>query len=753
LEPDKEYAIVFLSPASDLYEMWVARMGERTVRPTTLPDVEDVVVSKQYIGGSLFKSQNGTIWTPSQYEDLTFKLRKASFVESGTTTFYNTPITPGNLNCQKLSANPIRSLPRKLKIGISGNDCIDANLGIGDKITMADATNAIVDGVNSNDDNSITGIIEGRGSSISSSSSTSIVSRGSGYPTGTTSNVPLKSLTGSGTGAVAQITVATVDGVAGAIQGNITVTTLGTGYQVGDVLTIDNANDSDITSGAGFKCTVSAINTQFDTLFLTNVQGTQFTTNRKLVKYTNGNTTPKSLITNSQVLSSTVNGELFTGDVFEVSQFNHAHHGANNKVLVKNVKPDTLKVQTTSTIASDATEVEIVDSTPFTSFNGITTTTGSALIGSELVTYTIPAGVSGKLNIVRGQFNTTPTSHDAGTDIQTYESGGISLTGINTSFDITTFDDGIDKYYLKVDAVGLDANRTGDKLICFSDEKAFGGKNVQISQNHQFSTINPQFNVITPGKSTNVNSSLRTVSGTSSGGNEVSFIDQGFEPITLNRTAFLPTPRLVSSVINETERLTTLPKNKSLSLNVNMSSSDSNLSPVLDVKNATFILGRNKINDPVGVENYANDEKTKALRGDPHGSVFISELVTLKNPATSLKVLVAASRQPEADFRVYYRLFSFDSSGISQTYRPFPGYKNMTDTTGDGFGDQIIDSSMNDGRPDAFVPADNIGEFSEYQFSIDDLEEFNGFKIKIVMSSTNESVPIKLKDFRAIALA
>ena len=70
MEPDKEYAIVFLSPASDLYEMWVARMGERTVRPTTLPEVEDVVVSKQYIGGSLFKSQNGTIWTPSQYEDL-----------------------------------------------------------------------------------------------------------------------------------------------------------------------------------------------------------------------------------------------------------------------------------------------------------------------------------------------------------------------------------------------------------------------------------------------------------------------------------------------------------------------------------------------------------------------------------------------------------------------------------------------------------------------------------------------------------
>ena len=48
---------------------------------------------------------------------------------------------------------------------------------------MSDATNSIVDGVNSNDDNSITGIIEGQGSSIGSSSATSIVSRGSGYPT------------------------------------------------------------------------------------------------------------------------------------------------------------------------------------------------------------------------------------------------------------------------------------------------------------------------------------------------------------------------------------------------------------------------------------------------------------------------------------------------------------------------------------------------------------------------------------------
>ena len=735
LEPRKEYAIVILSPASDLYEMWIARMGEKTVRSTVLPDVEDVVVSKQYIGGSLFKSQNGTIWTPSQYEDLCFKLYKASFVSSGTATFYNTPINPGNLNTQRLPDNPLRSLPRKLKLVISGSDCTDANLGIGQKISQADSLGSAVP-----EDASITGIVEGQGGSIVGAGE--VVTGGKGYTFSSTTGVPTVALTGSGTGCTVNVTVTNE------VVTAVAINNVGSNYQVGDILTVDNSS-SQVTTGAGLKFTVAAISSTFDSIFLTDVQGSQFTSGRKLVKYNNNNTT-KLVLSNTNVTSSVVNGPLNTGDVFEVTQFNHAHHGANNKVVIKNVKPDSLKIKTTSALDSDTTSVEIADTSTFANFNGITTSLGTALIGSEIVDYTVG---NGQLTLVRGQYGTTPVSHDIGSDIQTYEAGGINLVGINNTFDITTFDDNIDSYFLKVDVASTAPDRTGDALLCFTNDKAFGGKNVQISQNHQFSSITPQFNVITPGKSTNVNTSVRTVSGTSSGGDEVSFIDRGFEPVTLNETTFFPTPRLVASVKNESERLTNLPKNKSLTLNVDMSSTDSNLSPVLDTKNATFILGRNKINNPIGAENYASDERPRALRGDPHGSVFVSQLVTLKNPATSLKVLVAASRQPEADFRVFYRLFSFDSSEVSQTYRPFPGYKNLNDTTGDGFGNDVIDVANNDGRPDAFVAANSLDEFSEYQFSIDDLEEFNGFKIKIVMTSTNESVPVRIKDFRTIALA
>ena len=170
LEPEREYALVFLSPASDKYEMFVATMGQKTVGTTNLPDVQNVVVTKQYIGGSLFKSQNGTIWTPSQYQDLTFTLRKASFVKSGTTTFYNTPIEPGNLNCQKLPSNPIHPLPRKQKVKISSGSANQNALPIGRKVS----TGAVSDP----DHLSVTGIIEGRGAAITASE---IVSSGSGY--------------------------------------------------------------------------------------------------------------------------------------------------------------------------------------------------------------------------------------------------------------------------------------------------------------------------------------------------------------------------------------------------------------------------------------------------------------------------------------------------------------------------------------------------------------------------------------------
>ena len=174
---------------------------------------------------------------------------------------------------------------------------------------------------------------------------------------------------------------------------------------------------------------------------------------------------------------------------------------------------------------------------------------------------------------------------------------------------------------------------------------------------------------------------------------------------------------------------------------------------MMDTQNATFLLGRNKSNAPI--KDYVSDSRSNDLQNDPHGAVFATKPISIAQPATSLKVIIAAHREETADFRVFYQLVKVDSTGVEQKFIAFPGYDNLIDTDGDGFGDRVIDPNKNSGRADAFVAANGSGEeeYSEYQFSIDNLDQFTAFAIKIVMSSTNESAPVKLKDFRAIALA
>ena len=737
LPPDEEYALIFLCPQSDKYEMWVSTMGQKSIKTTQLPDVQNVIVSKQYIGGSLFKSQNGTIWTPSQNQDLTFKLRKAKFVDSGNVRFYNTPIEPGNRNCQVLPTNPIRTLPRKLKVVITGSGTrTNAVFPLGRKVSTGAAGDL--------EDQSITGIIEGQGGPISTEE---VVTGGTGYSFSSTTAVPTIPLTGSGNGCTVNVTVSGEVVTAVAINGN------GSGYQVGDVLTVDNSSTK-VTRGAGLKFAVTAINTTFDTLYLTDVQGEKFTNGETLVHYGATNDT-RTVATNVTVNGdSTQNGDLFAGNVFEVTQYNHAHHGATNKVDIRNIKPDTIIVPSTSALTAESTTVSLANTAPFARYQGISTDRGEALIEEEIVSYVLGTG---QLTLTRGILNTTALPHDEGASVQTYESNGVSLAGINTVFTIPTnatlVDEiNVDNYYLEVDRSALDPlnQRVGNSLLCFTDERALGGNTVEISQNHQYSSLAPNINFITPGTTTEVGARVRTISGTSADGNEISFLDQGVQSVTLGETTFFPTPRLVASKINE-DKLTFFPKSKSIEPSVDMTTADENLSPVLDTKNATFVYGRNKINNPVA--NYATDSRTNSIESDPHGSRFVTEMTHLTQPATSLKVVISANRPPEADFRVFYRLLTADSTEVGTTFRAFPGFKNLKDLDGDGFGDEVLDEANNDGRPDASVAPNGDDEFSDYQFSVDELEQFSGFAIKIVMTTTNESETPRFRDFRAIALA
>ena len=122
----------------------------------------------------------------------------------------------------------------------------------------------------------------------------------------------------------------------------------------------------------------------------------------------------------------------------------------------------------------------------------------------------------------------------------------------------------------------------------------------------------------------------------------------------------------------------------------------------------------------------------------------------MKNPATSLKVLLSAYRHSSADFRVLYTLIRPDSSQVEQKFQLFPGYDNLTFTNEDGF--KVVDESLNSGLPDTFVRASLTNQFLDYEFTVDDLDLFTGYAIKIVMSGTNQAYAPRIRELRSIAV-
>ena len=731
LQPNKQYAISLSCPSSDDYKVWIAESNQATVATQNLPDAQQTIYSNQYVGGNLFKSQNGSIWSPSVYEDLKFKFYKANFTStSGTAYFHNPSLSIGStfaeidVNVPVLINNPIKTLPRKLNVGIVTTYALGTILQPGAKIGEGNAF----------------GYVEFVGGNIGVVSTTNV---GVGYSNGTYSRVPLYSITGSGSGATATVTIAS-NRVA-----TVSIANTGSGYRVGDLLGITT---SSVSQGRDATISVQSV-PNIDKLFLTNVSGEEFTDNQVLSYYQGS--TQVSLAGTVTLGQSVVPSDLYTGKVFEVLHYNHGMHSNSNIVNIRGVLPNTSGEALTANITSTNTTISIANTSNFTSFEGSTVSAsnpGYILVNEEVIEYTSVG--SNTLSISeRGVNETTIRNHSTGDLIYKYEINGVSLTRINNSHTMPTnsklrSERGIDRYHLEFDRSD---KSSGDTMLSFTNESTLGGPNCRATQNIQFSEIIPQFNIISP-ENTSINSLIRTVSGTSAGGSEVSFIDQGYEDVSLNQVNEFSTPRIVCSRVNESNRLSSLPRNKSLTLGIRMETTNSNVSPVIDLSEAaTFVFSRNRLNKPI--LNYVTDPRSNQLTDDPHSSVYISNRIDLAKPATSLKVLLTAYRDASSDFRVLYKLFRSDSSEINQTYELFPGYNNLTDIDGDGFGDTVINSNLNDGSSDAFVRSSNDNEFLEYQYTADDLEQFNGFIIKIVMSGTNESYTPRFRDLRAIALA
>ena len=710
--PLGEYAFVVATATSD-YNQWICQIGEADITTANQSELGKVIVTKQPTLGSLFKGQTAGTWTPSQLEDMKYTLRKARFsTDTGTFRMYNPSLNINDRRCL-LPENPIQTFSKRVTVGLTSS-IADNGVDIGTLVTQTSNSSA-------------TGVVAEKLAHIGgvgSDTGISITNAGTGYEDGSAQAISFVTLTGSGSGATGIATVSS-----GSVS-SITLNDGGTGYRVGDTLTAAIGS-----KGLGQNLTVTVgVTTGINALVLTNNTGTFDTTN----------TIISGITTLPLIIPSTVttNTDQFDGTHFKVTHQNHGLHASNNTVTINGISGDSIAtIITTPYIQSDTGVISIGSSVGFNFFEGEQVTAsnpGFALIGSEIIQYTSVGTNQLSGTIVRGIDNTLARDYPSKVPVQKYEFSGVSLRKINKQHSLINVTNNIedkvtlDSYHVKIE---------GSKL--FNKDKSGGGSRGRATKNIQYDTITPAVSHTIP-IGCDIKTNVRTTTATSISGNETSFQDSGFEPITLSgETKFLES-KMVASLDNEQAQLTDLPGSKSFTVEMQLSSNNQDLSPVIDAFRSQISTSSSRINAPI--ENYATSNRANNL-DDPHETLYQTQVVKLENPATSLKVLFAANRPSASDIRVLYRLVRADSDEIDKVYELMPGFDNLDAA---GF---VINDKNNSGRPDTKVVPSLENQFLEYEFTVDDLPLFTGFQIKVDIASTNQAQPSELLDFRAIAVA
>ena len=386
-------------------------------------------------------------------------------------------------------------------------------------------------------------------------------------------------------------------------------------------------------------------------------------------------------------------------------------------------------------------------------------------MGNEIIEYTSVTGNIIGGNIVRAQSvvgSGPAVTYPVGTPVYKYELGGVNLARINKTHDLSdvTIANPItyDSYHVKLDmstkwdnnsANDDRSNDSGFAKLFLNQNKSAGGSQIRASQNVPYELIRPLVHNVTV-QGCALSAELRTTTATSFSGTEIPWIDNGFEPIAINQTNYLTTPRTIASKVNASEQLTTVEGEKSLQLRLFLNTSDSRVSPVIDGQRCSVITISNKVNNVIG--NYATDNRVNSIDLDPTACQYITKELILENSATSLKVTVDAHINLDSDIRAFYAIS--DKDGLEPIFTPFPGYSNLN------VRGQVINKNDNNGESDKLVPKTNTYgfdssslQFKEYTFSVDRLPAFRTYRIKLIMTSNSQVYVPRIRDLRVVALA
>ena len=172
---------------------------------------------------------------------------------------------------------------------------------------------------------------------------------------------------------------------------------------------------------------------------------------------------------------------------------------------------------------------------------------------------------------------------------------------------------------------------------------------------------------------------------------------------------------------------------------------------MIDGQRTSVICTSNRVNSEIS--NYATDKRIATIEEDPTACQYISKEIQLQNAATSLKIMLNAYVNEYADIRAFY--YISNDSGLKPIFTPFPGFKNLDPNTA-----AIINPKDNNGQEDirvdksnryGYVPSEL--QYKEYNFNMEDLPQYRNYRIKIVLTSTNQVYVPRMKELRVMALA
>ena len=279
----------------------------------------------------------------------------------------------------------------------------------------------------------------------------------------------------------------------------------------------------------------------------------------------------------------------------------------------------------------------------------------------------------------------------------------------------------------KVDGFGYTFNQAANAVTTASG----GGTAILANENAMFDVLYPYVQTLSP-ENTSLQFKGQFHSGKSFAGDETPYLEDPIQSELSNKEEnYFARPKVIANSAKETSLSTSTAK-----VRVTMTTSNSFVSPVLDLQRASLALVNNRIDKQAAATasgfNVPIDyiAETDANQGS-HMSKHITKPVTLVNDAVGLKVLIGANRPSAADFQVYFKTLSDEQD--------------------------INDVSWTEAVKEEEVPSDeNRDVFRDYRYLIGGqgggLDAFNTFQIKIVFRSMNSSKVATIKDLRVIAL-